>query len=311
MGENSVKNLELSAERMAAKYKLYREEYTSKFSVDEDTISQNQIKAYETMKKLDKDMYINFSASRPNEALKGATTIEERAKRIVISKHVNGILKADIKASETTTKIRAFTENNINREAEKLAKNPAFIAVQNASMKKSPDMGATAWKQIEDASEAIRVGIVSEIDTYGDVARFLNRTGKLYKPLNDTKEARQNALREVCKKVSNLLVRQALAGSDGTEILNLMALEGNTNRIKTMVDFATEYLMNKKTFEPSKNHDILDKLSSGYKNELADDILKAYKKTNPRPEVDNQKENNATRNKNTKVENKTTITKGK
>lgn len=152
---------------------------------------------------------------------------------------------------------------------------------------------------------------MKEIDTYGDVARFLNRTGKLYKPLNDTKEARQNALREVCKKVSNLLVRQALAGSDGTEILNLMALEGNTNRIKTMVDFATEYLMNKKTFEPSKNHDILDKLSSGYKNELADDILKAYKKTNPRPEVDNQKENNATRNKNTKVENKTTITKGK
>ena len=223
------------------------------------------------------------------------------------------MLKSDISLNDIQAKLEFFNENNVKREAERLAKDPSFVAVQNACMKKTPDRGITAWKHVEEITDQLHSRIGRDIDQIGNVGEFLQLAGQHYNPVNNTKDARQHSLRNVCKKVSGLLVKQALYSDEGREILHLMALDGNANRINTLEEFTTNYLMDKKVFEPSKNHNIFDKLTSKFNHELAQDILKAYKKTGPRPEKINviQNENNRNKNLNNQIGNKNNIVMGK
>ena len=216
-----------------------------------------------------------------------SVNIPKRAEIYAVYTLMNNVFKFGLTPEEAEKGCNAFSKSAVNSLANKLAANSVFRDVQTVCHSNQPDKGLEIWRHIEKSADELTLRFTNELSE-----RIPNRNSAAniiadgYNPENNTPQAKDAAMKNLYKVAAEVFVRKALISKNGREVLHMIAVEGNDNKLTEMVNNTAEYLEHNRYFRARNREDMITKIRSALNNKLEDKVLKAFMRGEPRANVD-------------------------
>ena len=181
-GNMDINRMKTCAGVLAERNHIAMESVNYRNYQETDRIRAARLSAFESLKKLNKEMYAMYSNNNCDEYLvtlnggKKSPSIFRRAGIYVLFDKMDRIMQKDVTAFEAERIAKSF--ENYDAEVRYLSENPMFIAIQNICFQNKQDHGLSIWHRVEKRSDELEKQLKTEL---GDALGSLDaRMVKIY-----------------------------------------------------------------------------------------------------------------------------------
>lgn len=258
--EKSFSQLKTTAETGAANFGIRIEEVKARGAIElyEQAAAQNRI--IDRAKTFDAAFTTEFLAGKSvntyiNE--RHITDVEKKAQLVVLGEKL-ALLHDPLAKSEALTKVaRGMDSLSMKNEITALKNDPAFKKIANTRNVNLTER----WNEVKHQADELKNEYFERYQDYTQGALFKDVVNTY------TNGTRQN-MNQVNRAAAKVMADAILADEkEGKQLRELMALEGNDNRYKALVNNTAEYFRKNRTFVLGRNEAVSVKVASNLMDE--------------------------------------------